>query len=97
MTDQEPLTGQVIEIETEREAESGTDIRKLTEIGRQAEIEIKTEIETDTIQESERLAQETQKAAAQNSKRSVYFTVICGCDSGWILSVEQTFSFSGRL
>ena len=48
MTDQEPLTGQVIEIETEREAESGTDIRKLTEIGRQAEIEIKTEIETDT-------------------------------------------------
>ena len=48
MTDQEPLTGQVIEIETEREAESGTDIRKLTEIGRQAEIEIKTEIETGT-------------------------------------------------
>lgn len=25
MTDQEPLTGQVIEIETEREAESGTE------------------------------------------------------------------------
>ena len=48
MTDQEPLAGQVIETETEREAESGTDIRKLTEIGRQAEIEIKTEIETGT-------------------------------------------------
>ena len=48
MTDREPLAGQVIETETEREAESGTDIRKLTEIGRQAEIEIKTEIETDT-------------------------------------------------
>ena len=48
MTDREPLAGQIIETETEREAESGTDIRKLTEIGRQAEIEIKTEIETDT-------------------------------------------------
>ena len=48
MTDREPLAGQIIETETEREAESGTDIRKLTEIGRQAEIEIKTEIETGT-------------------------------------------------
>ena len=48
MTDQEALAGQGIGIVTEREAESGTDIRKLTEIGRQAEIEIKTEIETGT-------------------------------------------------